>query len=137
MKSMKLVAAALVFVAPLAIGAQQQSPNPRSGWPCGARLDTSYFQVAEGSGGHLLLLAPEEIGDSATLLMAFGSHTQTIFRLAGSLKPGLHEPGNRPMRNVHQGAGRFDDVQMALAQAIEGVLRRSVRGDHHRWRGHV
>ena len=91
MKSMKLVAAALVFVAPLAIGAQQQAPNPRSGWPCGARLDTSYFQVAEGSGGHLLLLAPEEIGDSATLLMAFGSHTQTIFRLAGSLKPGLHQ----------------------------------------------
>ena len=87
---MKLLAAALL-VGPLVIGGQQQASNSRSGWPCGARLDTSFFQIAEGSGGHLLLLAPEEIGDSATLLTAFGSHPQTIFRLAGSLKSGVHE----------------------------------------------
>ena len=86
----KFVTAAVLLTSTL-IGAQQQAPNPRRNWPCGARLDTSYFQVAEGSGGHLLLLAPEEIGDSATLLTAFGSHSQTIFRLAGSLKPGVHE----------------------------------------------
>lgn len=66
-------------------------PNPRPGFPCSARLDPSYFRVAEGTGGHLLLLAPEEIADSATLLTAFGDHTQTIFRLAGSMTPGLHE----------------------------------------------
>jgi len=83
--------AAAVFVSPLLIGAQQQTSKPRGDWPCGARLDTSYFQVAEGSGGHLLLLAPEEIGDSATLLTAFGSHPQTILRVAGSLTPGPHE----------------------------------------------
>ena len=88
---MKPLVAAAVFAAPLLIGAQQQAPNTRSGWPCAARLDTSYFHIAEGSGGHLLLLAPEEIGDSASLLIAFGSHPQTIYRLAGSLKAGLHE----------------------------------------------
>ena len=88
---MKSLAAAAVFAAPLLVGAQQQAPNTRAGWPCAARLDTSYFHIAEGSGGHLLLLAPEEIGDSASLLMAFGSHPQTIYRLAGSLQPGLHE----------------------------------------------
>jgi hypothetical protein len=88
--SVKFLAAAVVGI-PLLAGAQQQAPNNRSGWPCSARLDPSYFHVAEGSGGHLLLLAPEEIGDSATLLTAFGSHPQTIFRLAGSLTPGLHE----------------------------------------------
>jgi hypothetical protein len=71
--------------------AQQQMPNPRPGFPCGARLDPPYFRAAEGSGGHLLLLAPEEIADSATLLTAFGDHPQTIFRLAGSMTPGLHE----------------------------------------------
>jgi hypothetical protein len=71
--------------------AQQQAPNRRAGWPCGARLDSSYFQVAEGTGGHLLLLAPEEISDSAALLAAFADHPQTIFRLAGSIMPGLHE----------------------------------------------
>ena len=89
--SMKPFVAAAVLVGPALIGAQQQSANPRSGWPCGARLDTSYFQVAEGTGGHLLLLAPEEIGDSATLLTAIGSHPETIFRMAGSLTPGVHD----------------------------------------------
>ncbi len=88
---MKPFTAAAVLVWPLLTGGQQQAPSSRSGWPCGARLDTSYFQVAEGSGGHLLLLAPEEIAGSATLLTAFGSHAQTIFRLAGSLKSGVHE----------------------------------------------
>jgi hypothetical protein len=82
---------ALVLAASVFLGAQQQPSTTRAGWPCDARLDPSYFQVAEGSGGHLLLLAPEEIGDSAALLTAFGSHSQTIFRLAGSLNPGVHE----------------------------------------------
>ena len=84
-------AAAAVFAAPIWVGSQQQTPSPRAGFPCGARLDPSYFRVAEGTGGHLLLLAPEEIGDSAALLTAFGDHPQTIFRLAGSMNSGLHE----------------------------------------------
>ena len=89
--SVKPFVAAAALVGSTVLGAQQQPSIPRSGWPCGARLDRSYFRVAEGSGGHLLLLAPEEIGDSATLLTALGSHQQTIFRLAGSLTPGVHE----------------------------------------------
>jgi hypothetical protein len=88
---MKTFLAPAMLAVPLLMAGQQQAPNPRSGWPCTARLDTSYFQVAEGSGGHLLLLAPEEIADSARLLVAFGSHGQTIFRLAGSLRSGVHE----------------------------------------------
>src|SRR5215510_858954 len=85
------LAAAAIFAAPMLVGGRQQTPNPRPGFPCGARLDPSYFRVAEGTGGHLLLLAPEEIGDSAALLTAFGNHPQTIFRLAGALNPGLHK----------------------------------------------
>jgi hypothetical protein len=91
MRGVKWFAAAAFLAAPMLVGAQQQTPNPRAGWPCGARLDPSYFHVAEGSGGHLLLLAPEEISDSAALLTAFGAHPQTIFRLAGAVTPGLHE----------------------------------------------
>jgi hypothetical protein len=85
-----LVAAVVLAAHPL-IGAQQQSSAARAGWPCGARLDPAYFGLAEGSGGHLLLLAPAEIGDSSALLTAFGNHPQTIFRLAGTMNPGLHE----------------------------------------------
>ena len=86
----RLAAAAIVAV-PVLVVAQQQPSSPRAGFPCGASLDPSYFRVAEGSGGHLLLVAPDEIGDSASLLTEFGNHPQTIFRLAGSLNPGLHE----------------------------------------------
>src|SRR6266566_6704514 len=85
------LAAAVLIAVVSATRSQQQTPVARADWPCGARIDPSYFHVAEGSGGHLLLLAPGEIGDSATLLTAFGSHPQTIFRLAGAMKPGLHE----------------------------------------------
>jgi hypothetical protein len=93
----RLVARVVVFatVAVLAAsvpaGAQQQTPNARAAWPCGGRLDPSYFRVAEGTGGQLLLLAPDEIADSAPLLTAFTNHPQTIFRLAGTVTPGLHD----------------------------------------------
>jgi hypothetical protein len=89
--TVNLFSAAAILAGSILIAGQQQPSTPRSGWPCGARLDTSYFQVAEGSGGHMLLLAPEEIGESAPLLTAFGSHPQTIFRLGGSLRSGVHE----------------------------------------------
>jgi hypothetical protein len=84
------LATTVLLATPVAVAAQQQ-PSIRAGWPCAARLDPSYFQVAEGTGGQLLLLAPEEIGDSARLLTAFSSHKQTIFRLAGTVPPGVHE----------------------------------------------
>jgi hypothetical protein len=70
---------------------QQQAPAARSNWPCGGRLDPSYFQIAEGTGGDLLMLAPWEIGDSAALLQASTRHPQTIFRLGGTINPGTHE----------------------------------------------
>jgi hypothetical protein len=85
------VAAAMCAVAPLIMSGQQQRSGARGGWPCAARIDPSYFQVAEGTGGHLMLLAPEEIGDSAGLFNAFSAHPQTILRSAGSITPGVHE----------------------------------------------
>ena len=80
---------ALVF--PVVSSGQQQTPAANAAWPCGSRIDPSYFRVAEGTGGHLLLLAPSEIGDAAALLMALQEHAHTIFRLTGALNPGLHE----------------------------------------------
>ena len=87
---MKALAAGVVLLVAIFMG-QQQAARPLGNWPCGARLDPSYFQLAEGTGGHLLLLAPEEIGDSAALLTALGRHGHTLFRMAGSLTPGLHQ----------------------------------------------
>ena len=90
MRVFLFIVAAMLAIAEF-VAAQQQPSVPRSAWPCTGRLDPSYFRVAEGSGGHLLLLAPDEIADSASLLLAFTSHQQTIFRLAGSVTPGLHD----------------------------------------------
>ena len=84
------VAAAALAVPPLT-HAQQETSKARSGWPCGGRLDPAYFQAAEATGGHLFLLAPAEISDAAGLLIAFNNHPQTIFRLAGTINPGVHE----------------------------------------------
>jgi hypothetical protein len=86
-----LVAAAALAVGPPIGAQQQQRPAANASWPCGARIDPAYFHIAEGTGGHLLLLAPGEIADSAALFTALGNHPQTIFRLAGTMKPGLHE----------------------------------------------
>src|SRR5262249_14934692 len=70
---------------------QQQQTNTRANWPCGARLDPSYFQVAEGTGGQMLLLAPSEILGSSDLALAFDRHPETIFRLGGTINPGPHD----------------------------------------------
>lgn len=72
-------------------GSRQQVPSTRSDWPCGARVDSAYFATAEGTGGHLFLLAPFEIADAAPLLIGVEQHPETIFRLAGSMTPGVHE----------------------------------------------
>jgi len=84
-------AAVAVLVTSPGTRAQQQTAKARTGWPCNARIDPSYFQIAEATGGQLLLLAPEEIAASADLLVALDRHPQTIFRLAGMMTPGAHD----------------------------------------------
>jgi hypothetical protein len=85
------LATTAVLAASAPANAQQQTPAARTAWPCGGRLDSSYFRVAEGTGGQLFLVAPDEIAESAPLLTAFNNHPQTIFRLAGTVTPGLHD----------------------------------------------
>jgi hypothetical protein len=90
----RLTPSAFVIAAVLAIpawtGAQEQSSTARP-WPCGGRLDPTYFQIAEGTGGHLILVAPAEIADAAPLTVALGNHRQTVLRSAGTTNPGVHE----------------------------------------------
>ena len=76
---------------PLRAHGPQQQANTRANWPCGARLDPAYFQGAEGTGGQLLLLAPSEMVGSFDLLRAFEANPETLFRLGGTINPGVHE----------------------------------------------
>ena len=38
-----------------------------------------------------MLIGPAELGESTPLLTAFDDYPETIFRLAGTINPGLHE----------------------------------------------
>src|SRR5688572_7316489 len=83
--------AAVALAIPLSIAAQEQtSSKARPGWPCGGRLDPSYLDAAEATGGHLLMVAPSEV-DGGPVLAALDQHSETIFRLAGPMNPGVHE----------------------------------------------
>jgi hypothetical protein len=84
------LATVLLAIGGLSAAPQEQTAKPRAGWPCGARLDPTYFELAEATGGHVVLVPPAELGNSATLLTALDDHRQTLFRLAGDLKTGVH-----------------------------------------------
>ena len=82
--------AAGVLATPLSTGAQEQSSKSRPGWPCGGRLDPAYLETSEATGGHVYMVAPDEVGVTS-LIDAFEEHPRTILRLAGPMNPGVHE----------------------------------------------
>lgn len=88
------ITSGLLAAAALAVqlsAAAQEQPKPRPGWPCGGRLDPSYLDASEATGGHLLMLAPAEMVDGGPLSAALDQHSETIFRVAGPMNPGVHE----------------------------------------------
>ena len=82
---------AAIVLAPSSAAWQQQASNTRAGWPCGAKLDASYFAVAEATGGQVMLTAPDELPKAGVPLAALGEHRQTLFRRLGALNDGTHE----------------------------------------------
>ena len=82
---------AATLLAPSSAAWQQQASSTRAGWPCGAKLDASYFAVAEATGGQVMLTPPEELPKASVPLAAFGEHRQTLFRRLGPMNDGTHE----------------------------------------------
>ena len=85
------LAAAVVLAVPLSASAQGQTSSGRPGWPCGGRLDPSYLDASEATGGHLLMLAPDEMVNGGPVSAALDQHPETIFRVGGPMNPGVHE----------------------------------------------
>jgi hypothetical protein len=81
----------LSMLAALPAGAQQQVPRERPGWPCVGRPDPTYVRTAEATGGQVFLFDKSEIGESAALMIAGWRHTETIFRVSGSVTEGVHD----------------------------------------------
>jgi hypothetical protein len=85
------VLAAMLTVLAAAPAAQQQVPRERPGWPCVGRPDPTYVRTAEATGGQVFLFDKSEIGESAALMIASSTHTETIFRVSGSVSEGVHD----------------------------------------------
>ncbi len=81
----------LSMLAALPAAAQQQVPRERPGWPCVGRPDPTYVRTAEATGGQVFLFDKSEIGESAALMIASSTHTETIFRVSGSVNEGVHD----------------------------------------------
>jgi hypothetical protein len=56
-----------------------------------ARPDPAYVRTAEATGGQVFLFDKSEIGESAALMIASSTHTETIFRVSGSVTEGVHD----------------------------------------------
>lgn len=86
-----LLGAVLSIVAAVPAAAQQQVPRERPGWPCVGRPDPAYVRTAEATGGQVFLFDKSEIGESSALMIAGMKHTETIFRVSGSVTEGVHD----------------------------------------------
>ena len=87
-----LLLAACVCV-PLSVAAQSKpsGQSSRPGWPCAGKVDPSYVQIAEASGGKVLLFHPTEIEGMGLDYRASAQHEETVFRAVGQLNGESYE----------------------------------------------
>jgi hypothetical protein len=81
-----LLLAACLWV-PVTASAQSKpsGQSSRPGWPCAGKVDPSYVDVAEATGGRVLLFHPTEISGMAVDARASAEHDETVFRAVGQL----------------------------------------------------
>jgi hypothetical protein len=87
----RVACVALVLCASLPVNAQDRQPTYQAGWPCWARVDPSYIQSAEATGGKVLLFKPTEVSGAADDMSASRDHRETVVRAGGQLDDGVHD----------------------------------------------
>src|SRR5688572_12090630 len=83
------------------LAGQQQS---KPGWPCAGVVDPSYVDLAEATGGSVLLFGPTELEGTAIEMAASSRHSDTVFRSTARLDDGIHEfhvPLDSTIESVH------------------------------------
>ena len=80
-----------LWCASLPVSAQVQQSGNRTGWPCGGKVDPSYIQTAEATGGRVLLFAPTELGGITDEMNASRGHDETVMRVGGELTQGQRD----------------------------------------------
>jgi hypothetical protein len=85
-KTQRWVFILLLVLAACSAMAEDQQPQRQPGWPCDRKIDPTYIQIAEESGGQVQLFQPSEMSGSTTLLEAhLSGNEETIFRTSGNL----------------------------------------------------
>ena len=70
---------------------KQSGQSSRPGWPCAGKVDPAYVDIAEASGGKVLLFHPSEISGMSIDLRLSDQHEETVFRAVGQLDGETYE----------------------------------------------
>jgi hypothetical protein len=81
----------LAFVVSLPVAAYAQQQQGRPGWPCAGKVDPAYLDIAEASGGSVLMFHPSELGGMAAEVIASQRHEDTILRVGAQVREGVYE----------------------------------------------
>jgi hypothetical protein len=77
------------IVAALLLAAAANGQPPA--WPCGAKVDPAYVEIAEATGGVLMLFKPTELEGSVAEDSASRRHEEVVFRASGTFDEGSYE----------------------------------------------
>lgn len=80
-----LLAACLCVSVTASAQSKPSGQSSRPGWPCAGQVDPSYVQVAEASGGKVLLFHPTELEGMSVDHRASAQHEETVLRTVGRL----------------------------------------------------
>jgi hypothetical protein len=77
------------IVAALLLPAAANGQQPA--WPCGGKVDPAYVEIAEATGGVLMLFKPTELEGSVAADSASRRHEEVVFRASGTYDEGSYE----------------------------------------------
>jgi hypothetical protein len=94
-----------------------QQPRNDPGWPCKGTIDPAYIQVAEATGGVVMLFQPAEFAGAAAELRGSDRHHEVVFRATGQLAEGETE-FDVPLDSTIESAFFFVSVQCPRAMTL-------------------
>ena len=107
--------AAVALLLPSTGSAQQRRSDP--GWPCKGTIDPAYIQIAEASGGVVMLFTPTEFAGAAAELRGSDRHHEVVFRATGQLAEGEYE-FDVPLDSTIESAFFFVSMQCPRAMTL-------------------
>lgn len=84
---LSMLVIALILLPFTSLSAQDQQQDDRGrGWPCDRKIDKTYIEITEGSGGQLHMLQPSELSGMSILLESrMKGNEEAIFRASGEM----------------------------------------------------